>query len=296
MGRIHRQGGTGLAKKSAVQHENKHAQARNAPERAMAELGIHVVDDGGSQLPVVFMHAFPLNSTMWQAQREALRGHGRFIAFDVRGLGKSPLGSTPCMLEHVVDDLLSVLDSLRIESALLCGISMGGYVALRAVERAPERVRGLLLANTQAAAESDEGKLKRADALRKLGREGLAAYAETWLRGALSARTMETRSDVVSHVRELIMQSSPAGVAACLLTLATRTDTSAALAKIQVPTRILVGEQDAITPPALARALCEKIAHANVHVLPGAGHLSALETPDAFNALLIQHIERVAHA
>src|SRR5687767_10932569 len=118
-------------------------------EGTMADLGIHVVDDGGDQLPVLFLHAFPLHGGMWHAQRDALRGHGRFISFDVRGLGKSKARG-PAMFEHHVDDVLAVLDELRVKDALLCGVSMGGYLALRTIERAPERVRGLLLADTQA--------------------------------------------------------------------------------------------------------------------------------------------------
>jgi 3-oxoadipate enol-lactonase len=261
----------------------------------MADLGIHVVDDGGDQLPVLFLHAFPLHGGMWHAQRDALRGKARFISFDVRGLGKSkPRG--PSMLEHLVDDVLSVLDQQRVESALLCGLSMGGYVALRTIERAPERVRGLLLCDTQSAADSDEAKLKRAEGIRKLMREGVDAYAEGFMKSALSSRTLETRSDVVADVKRIILESTPEGVAGALMALATRTDTSGSLTRIRVPTRVLVGDHDTMTPPTMAHALATAIPGANVHELHGAGHLSNLECPDAFNALLIQHIERVARA
>jgi 3-oxoadipate enol-lactonase len=263
----------------------------------MANLGIHLVDDGTQDLlPVVFLHAFPLHSGMWEAQREALRGKARFVSFDVRGLGKSPLTGAPAMLEHIVDDLFSVLDHLRIESALLCGLSMGGYVALRAIERAPGRVRGLLLADTQATADSNEAKLKRAEGIRKVLTEGVPAYAEGFMRGALASRTLETRSDVVAHVKALIHDSSAEGIAAGLVALATRTDTTAALSRIHVPTRVLVGEYDTITPPTVARALADAIPGANMHMLPGAGHLGSLENPDAFNALLLQHVDRVSRA
>ena len=218
----------------------------------MANLGIHFVDDGGKdQLPVVFLHAFPLHGGMWNAQREALRGKARFISFDVRGLGKSPLGKGPAMLEHFVDDLFALLDHLRIDAAMLCGLSMGGYLALRAVERAPMRVRGLLLSDTQAAADANEAKLKRAEGIRKVMSEGVPAYTETFLRGALASRTLETRSDVVAQVKALIQESSADGIAAGLIALATRTDATQVLPHIRVPTRVLVGEYDAITPPAV---------------------------------------------
>jgi pimeloyl-ACP methyl ester carboxylesterase len=261
----------------------------------MANLGIHFVDDGGKDLmPVVFMHAFPLHGGMWNAQREAMRGKARFISFDVRGLGKSPLGRGPAMLEHFVDDLVALLDQLHVESAMLVGLSMGGYMALRAAERAPMRVRGLLLSDTQAAADSNEAKLKRAEGIRKVLSEGVAAYTEVFLRGALASRTLETRGDVVSQVKALIQESTPEGIAAGLIALATRTDATSSLAHIRVPTRVLVGEYDAITPPSVARSLTDSISGAHMHLLPGAGHLGNLENPDSFNALLLQHVERVA--
>jgi 3-oxoadipate enol-lactonase len=260
----------------------------------MSLTNLHVVDDGQeSLLPVVFLHAFPLHSGMWAAQREALRGKARFVTFDVRGLGKSAPGRGASMLEHVVDDLLLVLDDLRIESALLCGLSMGGYVALRAVERAPTRVRGLLLCDTQSAADTDEAKLRRADGVRKVLNEGAAAYAETFMRGALSPRTLESRPDVVNTVRKLVLESTPEGIAHALGILATRTDTTKSLAHIRVPTRVLVGDADAITPPKVAHDMASAITGANVHEIHGAGHLSSLEAPDAFNALLLQHVQRV---
>jgi 3-oxoadipate enol-lactonase len=261
----------------------------------MADLGIHVVDDGGDQLPVLFLHAFPLHGGMWHAQRDALRGHARFISFDVRGLGKSKVRG-PAMFEHHVDDVLAVLDQLNVKEALLCGVSMGGYLALRTIERAPERVRGLLLADTQAGADSDDAKLRRAEGARKLMRDGVEAYAEGFMKSALSSRTMETRSDVVADVKRLILESPAEGIAAGLVALATRTDTSGSLTRIRVPTRVLVGDHDTITPPAMAHTLATAIPGANVHELHGSGHLSNLECPDAFNALLIQHVERVARA
>jgi 3-oxoadipate enol-lactonase len=261
----------------------------------MADSGIHVVDDGGDQLPVLFLHAFPMHGGMWHAQRDFLRGKARFISFDARGLGKSR-SRGPTMLEHLVDDALSVLDQLRVPAALLCGLSMGGYIALRLTERAPERVRGLLLCDTQAGADTDETKLKRAEGVRKLMREGVEAYAEGFMKGALSSRTLETRSDVVADVKRLILESTAEGIAGGLLALATRTDTSSSLTRIRVPTRVLVGDHDTLTPPAVAHALATAIPGANVHELHGAGHLSNLECPDAFNAFVLQHIERVARA
>ena len=231
---------------------------------------------------------------MWSAQRDALLDKARFISFDVRGLGKSPLPVGPMMLEHVVDDLFALLDHLGIRSAMLCGLSMGGYVALRAVQREPARVSGLLLADTQAAADANEAKLKRADGVRKLLRDGVSSYADAFLPGALAKSTVQEAKPAFARARDLVLDSSAAGIAGGLVALATRTDVTAVLPRIAVPTRVLVGEHDAVTPPAVARALSEQIPGSDCHVLAGAGHLANLEAPDAFNRLLLEHVSRVA--
>lgn len=158
----------------------------------MEKLSFHFRDHGShDQLPVVFLHAFPLHGGMWQAQFDALAGAARCITFDVVGFGRSALPATPNMLEHVVDDLYTLLDHLHVPSALLCGLSMGGYVALRAVERDAGRVSGLVLANTQPAADGNGAKLKRADGIRTLRAEGRILYVDNFLKVALSPHTHE---------------------------------------------------------------------------------------------------------
>lgn len=248
-------------------------------------------------VPVVFLHAFPLSSEMWAAQRDALAPMARTVAFDVRGLGRSGLGPGAFMLEHVVDDLLALLDDLRVRRAILCGLSMGGYVALRAVERAPERVAGLLLADTRAEADGNEAKVKRAAALRALVDErALPAYATGFLAGALSPATLAQQPALVARLRAWIEAQPVSGVRAALLALASRTDQTHALAGIRVPTRVVVGADDALTPPEVARALAAAIPGADVEEIPGAGHFSNLENPAAFDAALTRLVSDVGRA
>lgn len=260
----------------------------NAPGRPIHDAGAR------DKLPVVFLHAFPLHSGQWDAQREALRSRARVVSLDARGFGTSPPSATGYLLEHLVDDLFAALDALSIRSALLCGLSMGGYVALRAVERDPARVRGLVLADTQAAADSNEAKLGRAEALRKLWREGRESFAEANLKRALSPHTFERAPEVVERAKAMVLEASDEAIAAALAALATRTDLSESLSRIAVPTRVIVGSDDVITPPKVARALAAQIPGADVHELEHAGHLSNLEAPEAFNRLLIEQLERVA--
>jgi len=260
----------------------------------MGKLSFHFRDDGSrDQPPIVFLHAFPLHGGMWQAQHDALTNIARCISFDVGGLGRSALPATPNMLEHVVDDLFTLLDYLHIQSAMLCGLSMGGYVALRAVERDAARVSGLVLANTQPAADGNEAKLRRADGIRKLRAEGVVHYVDNFLTVALSAHTREHQQDVIATARKLMLDSGIDGMASALVALAARTDSTESLSQIKVPTLVLAGEHDAITPVPVMRAMADKIPNAEFHVLPNAGHLSNLEAPELFNQRLIEHVRRV---
>ncbi len=252
------------------------------------------IDDGDApQLPVVFLHAFPYHSEMWVQQREALRGRARFIAFDARGLGTRKEDTTAYMLEHTVDDLLALLDHLGIAKCVLVGLSMGGYAALRAVARAPERVHALVLANTQAAADADKGKLGRADGLRALHRDGAVAFVAAQLEKQLSPRTRSMVPKVAERLTELTRSETEAGIAAALVAIATRTDQVASLSEIRVPTMVIAGAEDVVTPPALAELLVDHIPNATLHVLAGAGHLSNLEAEEEFTRLLLAFVARL---
>jgi 3-oxoadipate enol-lactonase len=260
----------------------------------MSELEFPVVDDGGpGQLPIVFLHAFPYHSASWSEQRAVLRGRARFIAFDARGLGARPHAGA-YMLEHTVDDLFRVLDSLSLQDCVLCGISMGGYAALRAVQRAPERVRGLLLANTQAGGDTDAAKLGRAEGLRGLHKQGKRAFADAQLQRQLSPHTLQHKPELLQRLHGMISDSSVEGIAASLVAIATRTDLSSALGEIRVPTRVVVGADDKITPPSAAQALASGIPGAELHVLEQAGHLSNVEAPEAFNRVLLELVSSLA--
>ncbi|MDB4976028.1 MAG: alpha/beta hydrolase fold protein [Myxococcaceae bacterium] len=260
-------------------------------------LSIHFEDDGPGQasalLPVVFLHAFPYHGGMWAAQRAALQGVARFVSFDVRGIGPSATPTGAYMLEHLVDDLFALLEQRGISRCVLCGLSLGGYVALRAVVREPTRIRGLLLSDMQAGADSDEAKLGRAAGLRLLRREGLEAFTEAQLQRQLSPHTLSARPELLQRLRSLISDSSLEGIASSLVALATRTCLQAALSEIRVPTSIVVGADDTITPPAVAQRMSEQIPGAELHVLPRAGHLANLEAEPEFNRVLLALVARV---
>ena len=258
---------------------------------------LHVGTGGPEDGPaVVLLHGFPLDHRMWKPQFPALEKKWRVVAPDFRGQGRSEVGDGQFTIEHLVDDLFGILDGLKIPRAVLVGLSMGGYVALRAAEREPGRVRALFLADTKAPADGNEAKVKRVAGMKKAKAEGSAAFADGFLKAALSPATLRERSEVVEGARKLMEGCTPAGIAGTLLALASRCDMTESLAKVRVPTMVVCGEHDAITPPADSKALAAGIPGARLEMIPGAGHLSNLEEPDAFNRHLLGFLEKLPPA
>lgn len=253
----------------------------------ISESGLSYTDSGKQDgTPVLFIHAFPLNQQMWADQVEALKNNFRVITFDVRGLGKSEL-TGPYTLEFIVDDVINLLDKLKIKKVVVCGLSMGGYVALRAIQRNPDRFMGLVLADTKSEPDTDASKLGRYNAIKTINEKGLSFYANSFLQSSIAQTTQEDRSKILAKAMSMAESNSPNAVSAAALALISRTDTSADLAKINVPTLILQGEFDSVIPMAAAKSLNEKIKNSVLAVIPNAGHLSNLENPAAFNEQLL---------
>jgi 3-oxoadipate enol-lactonase len=244
-------------------------------------------DVQGNGVSVLFLHAFPLGLAMWEPQVTALRGQYRVLRFDARGFGGSPPGDGLLSMERIADDASALLDHLGVGQAVVCGLSMGGYAALALARRHPGRLRGLVLADTRAAADTPEGRQNRATVAEKVLREGAGAAAEAFVPKLLGATTQRDRPAVVTQVREMILGNPPRGIADALAGLAARADSTPTLKEIRVPTLVVCGEEDALTPPADAETLQQGIAGSRKVLLPRAGHLSNLEDPDAFNRALL---------
>ena len=255
---------------------------------------LYVEQGDVTALPVLFIHGFPFAHGMWAPQLEAVGARHRAVAYDLRGHGESAVGDGQYTIELHVDDLLALLDHLGIAKAVLVGLSMGGYVALRAAERAPDRCRGLVLADTRSAADDNAGRLKRAAGAQAVKRDGMAAFAADFVKAVFAPGTFDARPEAVAAVRLLMEHTDPRGAAGNLIAMAGRTDTTGALAGIAVPALVLVGAQDTLTPPDDARVLEKGIPGAEMHVVPDAGHLSNLENPGVFNAHLLEFLDRCA--
>ena len=241
--------------------------------------------DVGRGLPVVLLHAFPLNRSMWEPQIAALLGECRCIVPDLRGFGNSPQ-SGPYSMDTYADDVIALLDALLIEQAVIAGLSMGGYVALNIWRRHRRRVRALVLADTRAAADTPEATQKRTDLIALARSEGAAAVADKQITGLIGRSTREKQPELVDRIRSLMAGESVEGIVGALEAMRSRPDSTPLLGDIDVPTLVVVGEEDAITPVKGARAMHGAIPGSRLEIVPEAGHLSNLERPAAFNAAL----------
>ncbi len=244
--------------------------------------------------PLVLIHGFPFSLEQWRPQIDALAPRHRVIAMDLRGMGKTPVGDAPLMIEFLVDDLVELLDHLEIERACLCGLSMGGYVALRAVDRHPERVHGLVLADTRAGADDNAGRVKRAAGIRTIMSQGMKAFTAAMLPALFPAAALEGPSAAVQHIRTLMEASDPRGACQALAAMASRLDLRERLASIATPTLVVVGEKDTLTPEKDARDLVAGISQAKLLKISGAGHVSNLDDPAAFTSALEAFLESLA--
>ena len=251
---------------------------------AGSEIAYDVAGEGEA---ILFLHAFPLGLFMWDAQAEALRPHYRVVRFDARGFGASPPDESLLTMERIADDAAALLDHLGLGRAVVAGCSMGGYAALAMVRRHRDRVRALVLQDTRAGADSAEARKNRALLAEKTLKEGAQAALDAFLPKLLGATTQAERPAVVARVREAILATSPRGIANALAGLGTRADSTPTLREIQVPTLVVCGVEDTITPLVESEAIHQAIAGSRLEAIPKAGHLANLENPAAVNAALV---------
>ena len=265
-------------------------EAGDAEVRRMTVNGVSLAVDVRGEPddpPVLFVHGFPLDRTLWTPVMEALGGTYR-IAPDLRGFGLSDAPDLGYSMATYADDLIALLDSLGVERAVVCGLSMGGYIALELARRSPERFAGLVLMDTRAEPDSPEARRGRDATAQQVRDRGAAPIAESMMGQLLSDRTP---SVVADRVRATIMRTPAAGLIGALGAMRDRPDSTGLLSALgEVPTLVVVGEDDPITPPANARDLANAIPGARLEVVSGAAHLPPLEQPKATARLLAEFI------
>jgi 3-oxoadipate enol-lactonase len=246
--------------------------------------------DEGSGTPLVFIHGYPLNRTMWDSQVKGLSSKARVIAIDLRGHGQSQAPIWITTVDTYADDLRGLLDHLSIDNAVICGFSMGGYVAFAFMRNYGDRVRGLILADTRPQADSPEGKAARFQSALTAQQRGAGAIAEAMIARLVSQKSLDERPELVQQLRS-IMESMPVqGIAGDLMAMAERPDCVEMLPSIAVPTLIVVGEMDALTPAADSQLMAERIPGARLEVIRGAAHVANMEEPEAFNRVVADFV------
>ncbi|HVK39435.1 MAG TPA: alpha/beta fold hydrolase [Candidatus Kapabacteria bacterium] len=245
-------------------------------------------------LPLVLIHAFPLTGTMWTPQIDALGADLTIHAPDLPGFGGEPgLDEEVLSMERMALFVQQLLDARSIDRCILGGLSMGGYVAFACLRTMRDRIAGLILADTRAAADDEETRKGRIAAMERIGGGGYEEYCDLLMQKLLAESTRRTRPEIVATVRRVMLETHPETAVAALLGMLSRGDARDLLPTIDVPTAIIVGEHDAITAVDESRTMAEAIPGATLHVIPNAGHLSNIENPDAFNEAARELVARV---
>lgn len=257
------------------------------PRVSVGELTLHV-ETAGVGPPLLLVHGFPLDHTMWSAQIAHCAATHRVIAPDLRGFGRSDVTDGVVTMEQFADDLAALLTNLGVaEPVHLCGLSMGGYIAFAFLRRHRRRLRSLILCDTRAAADSPEAAEQRQLTAERVLKEGTAFLAEGMLERLFAAATRAEHPELVAATLGVMRAAPPRGVAAASRGMASR---SAAgddlLADIDVPTLVVVGSEDAISPAAEMQSFSGKIPKSHFVVLEEAGHLAPMEQPAQMNAVL----------
>lgn len=240
----------------------------------------------GQGYPITFVHGFPLNHRIFDSQVRALSRTYRVLAPDLRGFGKTPFSGEEITIETYAQDIVGLLDALDIEQTVLAGLSMGGYIAFAMWRLAPERIRALVLLNTRAGADTEEGRRRRFETIEQVQKDGIEPLVQSMLPKLLSPVTLRGKRHVVHKLEDIMRSSTREGVIAALRAMAHRPDSQPLLEHITVPTLIVAGRDDAIVPVSEAESMALAIPNAQLQVVEQAGHLVTMERPRTTSRLI----------
>ena len=232
---------------------------------------------------ILFIHGFPFDHYMWDAQVERFSDSNYCITYDVRGLGSSAVGDGQFTMESFVDDLEDVIDNLNLDKPTLCGLSMGGYISLRAAERMEEKLGALILCDSKSLADTDEGKVNRARGIKQINDDGVEKFVGEFISNCFADKFKHNNKSDYETIVNRAKTYDSIGLKGCLLAMAGRTDTTSHLHNISIPALVICGEEDNLTPPEVMRSMADKIRNSKFITIEGAGHLSPVEEPAIVN-------------
>jgi 3-oxoadipate enol-lactonase len=259
------------------------------------DLTVNYDDNGPVYAPcVLFVHGTPFNKSIWDLQAEALKSNYRVVTYDLRGHGQTTATEKrPLSIDQFTDDLLSFMDALEIDKVMLCGHSMGGYIALDAVDKYPERFNALILTGTQCMEDSEETKTEREAIIRRLKDHGIGQFAEENMRSLFANTSFTTRKEEVRSVRKMILETNVNSVIDTLQCLSARRESCSNLWSIKMPVQIIVGREDIVTPPSAADFMHDNISGSTLSQIEYAGHLANLENTHEFNQIFRKFVDKV---
>jgi len=240
-------------------------------------------DVGEGSIPIVFLHGFPFDKTMWQEQLDYLKSTHRVIALDIRGFGKSTDEESHLSMDLFANDLILFIDRLGLEKVIICGLSMGGFIALNAMKRFPSRFEALILCDTQCIADSYEVKSKRYKTIEDIQEYGVTNFNEGFIKNVFHEDSINNKPELVEQLRKVVFSNSQHIITQGLVALAERSETCSILNDISIPTLIICGKEDVVTPLDESKFLNKNIKGSVLHVITNAGHVSNLEEPIKFN-------------
>jgi len=244
-------------------------------------------DMGEGKIPVLFLHGFPFDKSMWTKQLEFLKSSYRVIAMDIRGFGKSTDEQSEFSMDLFADDVIGLMDALYIEKAVVCGLSMGGYIALNVQQRFPDRFAAMILCDTQCIADSAAVKEKRLNTILDIEADGVKEFNDGFVKNVFHKDSLTNKKELVKSLSKVVAANSPQIISQGLLVLANRSETCITLAAVKVPTLIICGREDGVTPLTESEKMHKSIKGSILKVIDNAGHVSNLEQPKEFN----KHLE-----
>ena len=244
-------------------------------------ISYHEVGEG--EIPILFLHGFPFDKSMWKGQLDHLKNVTRLLAIDIRGFGKSTDETTPLSIDLFTEDLIAFMDKLNIKKAIVCGLSMGGYIALNAVKNFPERFEALILCDTQCVADTTEGKENRYKVIEQIKENSATEFNEKFIKNVFHPDSISSKTEVVKNLSDVVFANSKEIMMSGLTALAERSETCSSLKDIHIHTLIICGKQDTVTPLAQSEFMNLNIKDSILNIIDNAGHVSNLEQPEAFN-------------
>lgn len=262
-------------------------------QHKIEDLNVLELGDPNNQ-SVFFVHAFPLSHKMWEPQIETMKEMFHIIVYDIRGFGQSNENTDSLTIESHVDDLFSIIDKLSLNKPVLCGLSMGGYISLRAIEREQNKFKAVILCDTRSLADDNPGIIKRAGQIKQIKTGHRKEFDEGFLNNTLSPKTLngnDERQKTVGFLRDIMSRQKDSSVTGALLTMAARSDTTEYLENVTLPALVVVGEDDKLTPASPSRLMNAKIRNSELKIIPEAGHFPNLENTRVFNETIINFIK-----